>query len=54
MSITNEDLKNLQKKVNRAKIDELFQEPCSLYEPGWEIGDNERNKSTFFYKSHDH
>jgi hypothetical protein len=51
MSITNEDLKDLQKRVNKAKIDELFQEPCSFYEPGWEISDNERDWSDFWNKS---
>jgi len=30
------DLKKLYERVKRMKADMLMEEPCSLYEPGWE------------------
>lgn len=30
--MTDEDLKKLQERVLKAKMDELFEEPCPLYE----------------------
>ena len=30
------NLKDLYERVNRMKVETLMEEPCSLYEPGWE------------------
>jgi len=36
MSIPDKEFKNLMKMVDRVKVKTLFEEPCPLYEPGWD------------------
>ena len=47
------NLKDLYKRVNRMKVETLMEEPCSLYEPGWEDVSNSTDDWEDFWQNED-
>jgi len=47
------NLKDLYERVNRMKVETLMEEPCSLYEPGWEDVSNSTDDWEDFWQNED-
>jgi hypothetical protein len=51
--MTGEDYNILQKRVSKMKNETLMEEPCPLYEPGWEDVTNSPEDWQDFWENED-